>query len=263
MCLILFGIAARPASRTLLLANRDEFHARPSAAAGPWAEDRRVLGGRDLVAGGSWLAVRGDGRFAALTNLRNGVPQPAARSRGDLVREFILGADIARDFLVHLQTRVADYAPFNLLLGDAAGSLLFDGATRTIRTAATGLGTIGNGPLDADWPKARRLRTRVETALEAGDSDDHLLDLLRDEQRADDAELPDTGMPLERERLLSSIFIAGATYGTRASTWFEQRTDGSIDFIERAFGPAAVCCGEVRWRFDVAAGCWRRGSTEH
>ncbi len=247
MCLILVAIRPRPGSRVLLLANRDEFHARPSAAAAPWAENPAVAGGRDLVAGGSWLAVRADGRFAAVTNLRNGTPAPAPRSRGELVSGFILGRQEPAAWLEALCSRSGEYAPFNLVLGDASGAFAFDGGSRRTRRLEPGLHAISNGPLDSDWPKMRRIRARAAAALASGAADAELLALLRDREIAPDAQLPDTGFGLERERQLSPIFIAGRDYGTRASTLLEQGDDGALRLIEASFGPDGLASGRVSW----------------
>lgn len=259
MCLILLAIHPRPGSRALLLANRDEFHARASAAAAPWAENPAVAGGRDLVAGGSWLAVRADGRFAAVTNLRNGLPRPAPRSRGELVSSFILGSEEPAAWLEALRARTGEYAPFNLVLGDASGAFAFDGGSRSARRLAPGLHAISNGPLDRDWPKMRRIRARAAAALAAGAGAGatELLALLRDPETAPDAQLPDTGFGLERERQLSPIFIAGRDYGTRASTLVDLREDGRIEFIELSYAPGGKPAGMAAWRFN--GGSWQPG----
>jgi len=256
VCLILVGIDARPDSRVLLLANRDEFHARAAAAAAPWEQDASVLGGRDLVAGGSWLAVRADGRFAAVTNVRDGLPQPAPRSRGDLVREFVLGRATASDYLDALRPQVANFAPFNLILGDGLDVVAFEGVTRRTRPLGPGLHAISNGALDACWPKMRRSRQLLAEALEHDADTEALLALLRDRAIAPDDELPDTGFGLERERMLSPIFIRGDGYGTRASTLLEIGPDGQVDLVEARFGPNAAPSGRDHWRHLPDAGAW-------
>lgn len=255
MCLILAGVAARPHSRLLLLANRDEFHARASAAVAPWAEDPSVLGGRDLVAGGSWLAVRADGRFAAVTNLRNGPPVPAPRSRGALVSDFVLGDAPPEVWLDGLRGQIDQYAPFNLVLGDGSGFVAFDGSNASSQALAPGLHAISNGPIADDWPKMHRLRSRTAAALADGADDARLLALLRDREPAPDAELPDTGFGLERERQLSPIFIAGDGYGTRASTLVEQREDGSLRVVEHSFDAHGELSGSVAWESN--GGRWQ------
>lgn len=258
MCLILVGITARPDSRVLLLANRDEFHARAAAAAAPWEHDPRVVGGRDLVAGGSWLAVRADGGFAAVTNVRSGMPRPAPRSRGALVRDFVLGCATAREYLDALRPQVADFAPFNLILGDGSDVVVFEGGTGRSWSLGPGLHAISNGRLDAAWPKMRRSRQLMADALERKADNETLLALLRDDEIAPDDELPDTGFGLERERLLSPIFIRGEDYGTRASTLLEIRQDAQVDLIEARFGPNAVPSGRDHWRLLPNAGGWCR-----
>lgn len=255
MCLILVGIQAHPGSRVLLLANRDEMHARASAAAAPWQDDPRVLGGRDLVAGGSWLAVRSNGRFAAVTNLRNGAPVAAPRSRGDLVRDFVLGEASVPAYLAGLLPLLEQFAPFNLIAGDADGVFVLDGGTRRIRQFGPGLHVVGNGPLDSEWPKARRLRLSAAACMDKQASGiSSLLSLLRDGAQAADDELPDTGIGLERERMLSSIFIEGERYGTRASTVLDIGSGGTIRFCERSFGPVAIEYGDSTWDGAVASG---------
>lgn len=257
MCLILVGIHARPGQRLLLLANRDEFHARAAVAAAPWQENAAVVGGRDQVAGGSWLAVHGSGRFAAVTNLRNGPPKPTPRSRGDLVRDFVLGQVDAQTYLDELRPQMDQFAPFNLIVGAGDQVLVLDGSLRQIRQLTPGLHAISNGPLDQDWPKMRRIRTQVQTALERDVPTLELLKILRDGQQAPDAQLPDTGFGLEWERVLSSIFITGQDYGTRASTVLEQADDGRIDLIEQRFGPMASLQGRDHWQHSSADGTWR------
>lgn len=258
MCLILVGINARPGSRVLLLANRDEFRARASAAVAPWAEDAEVLGGRDLVAGGSWLAVRGSGRFAAVTNVRNGPPRPAPRSRGDLVRDYVLGDTNAEAWLAALQPEVEQFAPFNLILGDGGRVLAFDGSTRQVHVLEPGLHAISNGPLDQPWPKMRRVRILAQAALAAqAASNACLLDVLHDRRAAPDAQLPDTGFGLERERALSPIFIAETDYGTRASTLLELKDTGVIELVEQRFGTAGHPIGQDHWRHASRVQGWR------
>lgn len=260
MCLILVGIDPRPGNRVLLLANRDEFHARASAPAGPWVEDSAVVGGRDLVAGGSWLAVRGDGRFAAVTNVRNGPPKPAPRSRGDLVRDYVLGNETTAQFLARLQPQIALFAPFNLLLGDGAGVVAFDGTTQQARPLGAGLHTLSNGPLTAPWPKMQRLEQLTADALADGAGPDALLALLRDRQPAPDEQLPQTGFDQARERMLSPIFTHANGYGTRASTVVEIADDGQIDLIEVGFDPDATPADEVHWCFRPRGKTWSRAA---
>lgn len=234
----------------LLLGNRDEFHARASAAAAPWNEDAHVAGGRDLVAGGAWLALRSDGRFAAVTNLRSGLPATAPRSRGDLVRGFVLGDEAALPWLERLRAQAGDYGPFNLVVGDAGGTFALGSSERRVLELGTGVHTISNGAIGVHWPKTTRLRRGFERLLaERGASDETcLLDLLRDEVQPLDSALPDTGVGLALERMLAPVFIRGDSYGTRAGTLALRRADGACLLRERRYGPGGLLAGEEAWQ---------------
>ncbi|GAA0707550.1 NRDE family protein [Dokdonella soli] len=257
MCLLLIAIDATPEFPLLLLGNRDEFHARASSAAQPWVENAHVVGGRDLVAGGSWLALRDDGRFAAVTNLRTGVPATAPRSRGWLVRDFMLGDAEPAAFLDALRADTGDYGPFNLVVGDRSGAFALGSADGDVWTLGAGVHVISNGAIGVHWPKTERLRRRfVEAAgTRPGAGDEtRLLDLLMDEVQPSDELLPDTGIGLDLERRLAPIFIRGEKYGTRAGTLAARRADGALILRERRFGPDESAQGEARWQASPRAG---------
>lgn len=257
MCLLLIAIDAVPGFPLLLLGNRDEFHARASAPAQSWIDDARVVGGRDLVAGGSWLALCADGRFAAVTNRRTGVPAFAPRSRGALVRDFVLGAVPPAAFLNALREEAGDYGPFNLVVGDRSGVFVLGSTTREVLRLDPGVHVISNGAIGVRWPKTERLQRRFSETIESGfDEGDEtrLLDLLLDEVQPPDAALPDTGVGLDLERRLAPIFICGEKYGTRAATLVVWRADGTVILRERRFGPKASALGEQRWRLQPGIG---------
>lgn len=249
MCLLLVAVDPTPELPLLLLGNRDEFHARASAPAQPWSEDARVAGGRDLVAGGSWLALRSDGRFAAVTNLRTGVPATAPRSRGDLVREFVLGDETPLRHLETVRANLDEYGPFNLVVGDAGGAFALGSGDRRVRSLARGVHVISNGPIGVHWPKTERLQRRFEAlpVAEGGMDETRLLDLLRDETQPPDSALPDTGVGAALERVLAPVFIRGERYGTRAATLAVRDRGGRVVLRERRFGADAVVQGETRW----------------
>jgi len=240
MCLLLVAVDAVPGRPLMLLGNRDEFHARPSAAAASWPDLPGASGGRDLEAGGSWLAVHENGRMAAVTNIRLLNVQRGARSRGDLVRDFVAGHASAAEAIDVVRREVGDYAPFNLVLADREQVWCLESPRALAQRLAPGVHVVSNGPLDAPWPKMRRLRERFTATLAQGGDDAALLDLLADTHQPNDAELPDTGMGLERERFLAPIFVRGDTYGTRASTLAWRDAQGSVHLIERRFGPGGI-----------------------
>ena len=257
MCILLIAIDAMPDWPLLLLGNRDEFHARPSAVASPWRGDADCLGGLDLQAGGSWLAQRNDGRFASVTNLRNGPREQAPRSRGALVREFVVGNESVEDYGQRVLGHFGEHAPFNLVFGDRKGAWLIDGSSATLQRLTPGIHVVGNGPFNVAWPKIERLRTRFTKAIRSGDRDDvTLLAMLADTTQPVDSDLPDTGVGADLERLLAPIFIRGEQYGTRASTLVMRHEDGSVFFRERSFGPMGAPHDDVQWQCLNIDGEW-------
>lgn len=260
MCILLIAIKAVHEWPLLLLGNRDEFHSRPTLAAQPWRGAPDCLGGLDLVGGGSWLAQRNDGRFAAVTNLRSGIPAQAPRSRGMLVREFVTGNEPVAQFAKRVLSNIGQYGGFNLVFGDGSAVWLIDGSTASLQRLATGVHVVGNGPYASSWPKNERLRSRFTRAVNAGWRDDaSLLAFLSDARTAADSELPDTGVGIERERLLSPIFIRGEQYGTRASSLVMRHEDGTLHFRESSFAAQGVPSGDALWECHPIDGEWQLG----
>jgi uncharacterized protein with NRDE domain len=240
MCLILFAERAEPRYRLVLAANRDEFLDRPSAEAGFWPDAQHVLGGRDLDKGGTWLGVTAGGRWAAVTNYREGVrPEPGVRSRGLLTRDFLLGSAGAEGYAAQVAARAGQYAGFNLLVGDASAVFYLSNRPLLAQRVPPGIHGLSNHLLDTTWPKVVRGRTGMADLLGTGEEErlvSGLLALLADREQAPDGELPVTGVALDWERRLSASFVVSRGYGTRASTVLLVRGDGSIRFEECTFG---------------------------
>ena len=245
MCLIAFALNVHPRYRLVLAANRDEFHARPSAAADFHADAPALFGGRDLQAGGSWLLAARSGQVAAVTNVRTGQPESGLRSRGELVRRAAASVPLDAE-LQRLREAAAHYGRFNLLAYDGA-RLWYAGNHPAMRLATVedGVHALSNAALDTPWPKTRRLQAVLGDWVDAGRDDiAPLFDALADPRTAPDRELPSTGVPLDWERRLSAAFIVGADYGTRASTLVLVGED-HVRFVERRFGPHGVALGET------------------
>ena len=252
MCLIAVAWRVHPRYELALIANRDEFHARPTAAAGIDPESAGVYGGRDLQAGGSWLQVSTHGRLAAVTNVRTGRDVRAPRSRGALVRDFVRdGSDDARGYV---SARVASgdaFAPFNLLAWDGGSLVSGSNHPRTTQPVAPGVHAMSNGAFDAPWPKSSHATTALSDWLASPGSRGvpdaaalaPLFAALADTAPAPDACLPDTGVGLELERLLSPPFVRGREYGTRCSS-IVLATAESITFVERRYAPDTSIDGE-------------------
>ncbi len=250
MCLIALAWRAHPRYRLVLVANRDEFHARPTRPLAQWDDAPEVVGGRDAVHGGSWLALRG-ARLAAVTNVRR-LPQREGRSRGALVADFVRADAPTAQALDALAPEAGAYPPFNLLLHDG-DTLAFASNTPDFvpRALSPGVHGISNGALDAPWPKTEALTARLDRWLAASSARaitpdfDPLFDALADGTPAPDDRLPDTGIGIERERFLSPAFIRHDSYGTRAST-VVLIADDRIEVVERRFGPGGTLEGETR-----------------
>ncbi|MDU9402039.1 NRDE family protein [Pseudomonas sp. zfem004] len=244
MCLIVFAWRPGTARPLIVAANRDEFHARPTQALGAWEDAPGVYAGRDLEAGGTWLGVGPQGRFAALTNIRDPRQALGPRSRGELVAAFLQGELGVEAYLDSVASRSGQYSGFNLLVGDA-GQLGYlharDAAPRLLEPGVYGLSNAG---LDTPWPKLVKARSGLEKLLESAEPE-QLLSLLADGEPASDSELPETGVGLATERLLSSVFIASQNYGTRASTVLIVDERGRRRMVERSFGPFGGHLGEV------------------
>lgn len=253
MCLIALAWRVHPRYPLVLVANRDELHDRPAAAAGIDPDAGDVYGGRDLVQGGGWLQVSSRGRLAAVTNVRAGpAPEAAPRSRGWLVRDFVRGGDSAPAAAAALAADAMAYGRFNLLLWDGA-ALAFAGnhPQPTHAVVAPGLHAMSNGAFDAPWPKSglatRALAAWLDSPSAAADRVDEaalapLFQALADTTPAPDAALPETGVGLELERALSPPFVRGARYGTRCSS-VVLVSAAAIVFAERRFGPDAAPAG--------------------
>ncbi|MGH8436799.1 MAG: NRDE family protein [Pseudomonas sp.] len=244
MCLIVFAWRPEHALPLVVAANRDEFYARPSLPLSVWKDAPGVIAGRDLEAGGTWLGVGPQGRFAALTNIRNPRQPPAGRSRGELVAEFLRSQQTPETYLAELAQRASDYPGFNLLVGSTDEFWHFNSWEGLPQRLSSGIYGLSNAGLDTPWPKLQRAKLALAERLDAPRAP-ALLELLADPQQAPEAALPETGIGLATERLLSSIFIASSSYGTRASSALIVRADGRRQLIERSYGPYGAHLGEV------------------
>ena len=255
MCLIVVGWQSHPDYPLVVAANRDEFLARPAVPAHWWTDAPDLLAGRDLEAGGTWLGITRGGRFAALTNYRD--PQqhrPGAPSRGKLVRDCLAAGDDAETVLRRIAAVSADYAAFNLLVGDGTRLGIHESTTGSVRLLGPGIYGLSNHLLDTPWPKVKRARERFAAALADLPGDDALLALLRDDAPAADEQLPQTGLSAEWECLLSSAFIRAPGYGTRCSTVLAVHRSGSVKFAEWTWDADGGLASETTHRFSVRAG---------
>ena len=270
MCLALVACRAHPRHALLIAANRDEFHARAAEPAKWWPEG--ILAGRDSVGGGTWFGVTRRGRWALVTNYREGVPRdPAAPSRGELVTLALNDSAPPLTCAARIAIEGGRYHGFNLLVGASFPGLgasrenLESPAPREHTNAAytsnrasgavalgSGVHGLSNHLLETPWPKLLRSKARLSEALSnAADPVDAAFRILADRERAPPSTLPSTGVSPEWERLLSSAFIVHPDYGTRCSTVFTIDGEGHARFAERSFDSQGEPKGEVVYEFDV------------
>ncbi|HEY0878687.1 MAG TPA: NRDE family protein [Zeimonas sp.] len=265
MCLVGFALDAHETLAFVVAANRDEYYARETAPAAWWDDTHTIFGGRDLRAGGTWLAIDRRGRFAAVTNVREPDPASGPRSRGALVAGFVGGSEPAHEYAERILANGDEYAGFNLLLVDlaAAQPALFvsNRDPQRIFAPRSGVHAWSNGKLDSRWPKVLHLRDRLAHGLDAPTRQlgPMLFDALADRTTPDDSRLPETGVGVARERMLAPamIFAPELGYGTRASTIIAVRRDGRVVFVERSWAPQGDMlryAGERRVRFRLAPG---------
>ena len=219
MCLILLAWRAREDLPLVVAANRDEWRERPTETAHWWPDHPAIFAGRDQRAGGTWMGHARGGRFAAVTNFRDPSDRRStARSRGELVTDFLLSSESPGAFLSALHTRAPEYNGFNLLVGDGHSLWYYGSREGHAREIAPGVHGLSNHLLDEPWPKVVRGREAMTRALDDADPCPRLEAFLADASLADDDALPHTGVGADWERRLSAALITGADYGTRSST---------------------------------------------
>lgn len=252
MCLVLVAWRVHPRYPLVLAENRDEFHERPAETLHWWSGAVRMLAGRDLQAGGSWLGIDAAGRFALVTNYRDPADsRPRGTSRGSLVGEFLGGASSASEFARATASRAGQFSGFNLLAMDRDGlAYVTSHPQPAARMLMPGIYGLSNKHLDTPWPKLLHAKQRFERELAADRPQPAaLMQLLSDRGIAADAELPDTGVGIEWERLLSAAFIVSAAYGTRCSTVALVGKDGTTTIEERSHAPDGGVTNRVRMVF--------------
>ncbi len=252
MCIAVFQWLANADTPLIVAANRDEFYARPSLPI-HWWPDTDLLAGRDERNGGTWMGMTRGGRFALITNVRDpALRKPGAPSRGAIVRDFLLGDSNTEAFLTQLSERSHHYEGFNLVCAELTRERralwFFNSKENATRALTDGVFALSNASLDTPWPKIERVKAAFRQAL-ARPPHEHaraLTSLLQDRTRAGDEALPHTGVPLEWERALSSIFIRYGDYGTRASTQLIVRND-SFELTEQTHLPEREDAHRVRF----------------
>lgn len=237
----------------ILAGNRDEFHARPTQAAHWWADKPDIVGGRDLQAGGTWLALHRNGRFATVTNYRDAEPVSAKfRSRGHLVTGFLESEEPPLQYLEAIDGR--QYAGFNLIVGDASKVAYLSNRSPGPRELPAGLYGLSNEVLDGPWSKVERSKQGLATLLDQNSvNETTLLRLLDDRVKGPVEEVEAHGLGFTRAHAITAPFIVMPEYGTRCSTIVVADGAGRWRMTERRFDPQGVSCGDSQFTFAARA----------
>ena len=250
MCLIFLAWRVHADYPLVVAANRDEFFARPTAVADFWPEAPLVLAGRDLEAGGTWMGVTRNRRFAALTNYRDPAQmRGGAPSRGALVSGFLADSTSPAVYLERVATASRECNGYNLLVGDGEELWWSSNVGGKPRKLTPGIYGLSNHLLDTPWPKVGAGKTALTRALDGLPDEQGLVDILRNDSVHPDEQLPKTGVPLEWERLLSAAFVKSPGYGTRSSTVLIMHRTGTMVFDEQTWLPGVVRAARKRYRF--------------
>lgn len=237
MCLIFLSLHQHPDYKLIIAANRDEFYQRKTAPADFWTDHPTIVGGRDLEASGTWMGMNKNGRISMVTNYRDlkNLKQQAP-SRGALVSDYLIGNELPETYLKTIEPKASTYNGFNLLVGTSEELYYLSNYKEGLHRVSKGIHGLSNALLDAPWPKVERGKKNFEQTIQGQSVDpDALFELLRDEERAKDTALPDTGVGLERERMLSSMFIKSPNYGTRCSTVLLVDKSNHVMYTERVY----------------------------
>jgi uncharacterized protein with NRDE domain len=236
MCLITFAYKQHPQYRLILAANRDEFYDRDTLPAEFWLDKPDILAGRDLQAGGTWLGINRNGRFAAITNYREGNPSPAPLSRGHLVADFLDNTSTTQDYLRSIEANQKNYNDYNLLVDDGQNMAYCSNRHHHPQILSSGVYGLSNHLLNTPWPKLQLACHNLKSLLDQDTlTPDRLIEVLASKALFDDKLLPATNIDPQLERALSAPFIDIDGYGTRCSTALLIDYKGNIKFLEQSF----------------------------
>ena len=254
MCTLAFAFRSFRNYPLIFLGNRDEFYNRPTAPAAFREDAHDLLAGRDMKYGGTWLGLTRGGRFATVTNYRDLTSKREhSLSRGIMTKEYLLGKDDPLNYLNELASQKDSHNWFNLLVGDINRLYYYSNRSSKIQRLEPGIYGLSNHLLNTPWPKVNRIKEllRDHLAESSRPSLENLFEILVNRERAEDDQLPDTGIGLDWERVLSSIFITSPAYGTRNSTVLIIDDKNKVTFAERFFRSEGDEGTEVKFEFTL------------
>mgnify|MGYP003808180431 CR=1 FL=1 len=252
MCLIFISIHDHPQYKLIVAANRDEFYARKTAALSEWHDHPGIIGGRDLQAQGTWMAMAREGKIGMVTNYRDLKNiDPHAPTRGHLVTDYLIHGQGAEAYLKEVHLKASRYNGFSLVVGSADELFFYSNYQSKILKLGPGLYGLSNHLLDTPWPKVERGKKKMSVALSTPKVDPAVLfEVLRDEEVAPDSQLPNTGLDIGRERALSAMFIKSPNYGSRCSTVVLVDIENNVSYTERVYDTKTFDYKEntIKWK---------------
>lgn len=247
LCLILFAYQAHPVYKLIVAANRDEFLQRPTAPIHFWEDEPTLLAGRDLEKMGTWMGVTKAGRFSAITNYRDPSEVSVGKqSRGTLVKDALIYKGDIAEYMRKLERTNSQYPGYNLLVGDPEHLYYYSNVGKSLEKVQPGIHGLSNHLLDTGWPKVQKGKEELSKIIKGEDLVENLFELLQNTDRPNDNLLPKTGVSLEWERILSSLFIQTNGYGTRSSTVLLM-SDTEIQYVERVHASTGQSNKEFRF----------------
>lgn len=255
MCILFIALKQHPNYPLIIAANRDEFHARPTLASHFWENQPNILAGKDISAGGTWMGINKSGDLAALTNIRApGKELANAVSRGELASNYLQQYCSQEEYLQRLSDSRNSYNGYNLLFGNLHKLTVYNSFENKNYSLADGVYGLSNASLNSPWPKLDMGRSALARYCQNSSkvNTENLFELLSNKQLAKDDELPKTGVPIEWEKKLSSIFIESSDYGTRSSTVLLLDKENQVHWEERTFNATADIIGKEEYRFSIA-----------
>lgn len=178
-----------------------------------------------------------NGRISMVTNYRDySRIDPIAPSRGQLVSDYLLSDDRPLRYMERIAADGDRYNGFNPIAGNARELYYYSNYGNGVSAVPPGLHGLSNHLLNTPWPKVKNAVAKVKPIMTANRVDiDDLMDAMYDDTLATDADLPDTGIGVARERLLSPIFIKSPGYGSRNTTVVLVDRSDKVQFVERSY----------------------------
>jgi uncharacterized protein with NRDE domain len=255
MCILFIAVNQHPKFPLIIAANRDESHIRPTSNSAFWEHHKHILAGKDNQAGGTWMGISKNGDVSALTNIRApGKEVENAKTRGELVLNFLLASNKEKKKYAQILSETkSNYNGYNLLFGSLEQLYVYNNFEDTCIPLEDGIYGLSNASLNSSWPKISTGRDAIAKYCQHADvlDTEHLFELLRNDRAAEDSVLPKTGIPIELERRLSSIFIKSPEYGTRSSTVLLVDHDQHAVWEERTFNPDGEQNSVQHFEFDI------------